>query len=352
LYRQLEQDPQQVNLVWIPESTHLQPPEEIPFLYQIIQSHKLTLLRQEQGISFICTAIFGFFILGNIASAAKTGKWNSSSQFNMLMFVNFGIIPLLQNTWSIRQIQTMKLENISKWISEIRFWRWIDTKNIPWTKLLLNCTILVGIVQFLVSIQSISYPDRSPILTAGIVKSDVWSGEIWRLLTGTLLHGNLIHFCFNFLALWGLARLVEVLTHPLYVPIVFIFSALMGSIMSLALLPETTSVGASGGIMGLLGFLIILTLKQRKYFPSAIVQMLLVNVVYIVATGVVGYQIIDNAAHFGGFMAGMLLASLFIPSGKTLIPTVTSSLTKLLAAVTTMLLFGTTVFSVFKMLIF
>jgi membrane associated rhomboid family serine protease len=351
LRRQVERDPQRINLVWTPESTRLQPPEEISFLYQIVQSHKLTLLKQQQGLSFLYTAMFGFLILGGIASATKTETWNSNSQFNLLMFINLGLIPLFQNTWSICQLQTMKLENMSKWISEIRFWRWVGIQKTPWTKLLLNCIILVGIVQFLASIQTTSHLNSSPVMTAGIVKSAVWSGEGWRLLTGTLLHVNLIHFCFNLLALWGLAMLVEVLTHPLYVPIVFMLSALMGSIMSLALLPETTSVGASGGIMGLLGFLVILTLKQRKYFPSAIVQMLLINVVYITVMGVAGYQIIDNAAHFGGFMGGMLLATLLIPSGKTLIPAVTSSLTKVLAAISTMLLFGTTVFSVFKMLI-
>jgi membrane associated rhomboid family serine protease len=351
LRRQLERDPQQITLVWTPDSTRLQPPEEIPFLYETVQSRKLTLLKQQQGLSFLYIVMFGFSILVNVASAVKTGKWNFSSQLNLLMFVNFGLIPLFQNTWAIRQLQAMKLENMSKWISEIRFWKWIGIQKTPCTKLLLNCIILVGIVQFLVSIQTISHVNHSPIITAGIVKSAVWSGEGWRLLTGTLLHGNLIHFFFNFLVLWGLAMLVEVLTHPFYVPIVFVLSALMGSIMSLALLPETTSVGASGGIMGLLGFLIILTLKQRKYFPGAIVQMLLVNVVYIAAMGVVGYQIIDNAAHFGGFMAGMLLATLLIPSGKMLIPAVTSSLSKLLAAITTIMLFGTTIFSVFKMLI-
>lgn len=351
LCERLKQDPLGIDLVWTPESTHLQPPEEIPFLYEIVQSCKLTLLKQQQGSSFIYTVLFGVLILGKIVSAPNMGKVNSSSQFYMLLLVNFGLIPLLQNSWSIRQIQAMKPENVSKWIAETRFWKWIGPQKTPWTELLLGCIVLVGIVQSAVGIQAISNLNRSPIVTAGIVKSAVWSGEGWRLLTGTLLHGNLVHFLFNFLALWGLAKLVEVLTHPFYVPIVFMLSALMGSIASLALFPDATSVGASGGIMGLLGFLIILMLKQRKYFPLAIVQMLLVDVIYIAAIGLVGYQIIDNAAHFGGFMAGMLLATLLIPSGKNLIPVVPSSLIKLLAAITTLLLFGTTVFSVLKMLI-
>jgi membrane associated rhomboid family serine protease len=347
----LEQDPLGIELVWTPDSTHLQPPEEIPFLYETVQSSKLNLLKQQQGSSFIYTVLFGVLILGKIGSATNMGKGNSGSQFYMLLLVNFGLIPLLQNSWSIRQIQAMKPENVSKWIAETRFWKWIGPQKKPWTELLLGCIVLVGIVQSIVGIQAISNLTLSPLITAGIVKSAVWSGEGWRLLTGTLIHGNVVHFVFNFLAMWGLAKLVEVLTHSFYVPIVFMLSALMGSLLSLALLPDATSVGASGGIMGLLGFLIVLMLKQRKYFPLAIVQMLLVDVVYIAAMGLVGYQVIDNAAHFGGFMAGMLLATLLIPSGKHLIPVVPSKLIKLLAALTTVLLLGTTVFSVFKMLI-
>jgi hypothetical protein len=249
LSERLEQDPLGIELVWTPNSTHLQPPEEIPFLYETVQSGKLTLLKQQRGQYFLTTVVFGFLILDNIVSAVKMGKWNAGNQFKLLLFVNFGLIPLLQTAWSIRQLQAMKPENRSKWTHETNFWSWIGIQKTPWTEFLLGCIVLVGIVQSVVGIQAISNPTLSPIITAGIVKSAVWSGEGWRLLTGTLIHGNVVHFVFNFLAMWGLAKLVEVLTHSFYVPIVFMLSALMGSLLSLALLWEPL-----GGLWDCLGF--------------------------------------------------------------------------------------------------
>jgi membrane associated rhomboid family serine protease len=352
LRERLEQDPLGVELVWTPDSTNLQPPEEVPFLYEVVQSGKLNILKQQVGQYLLVTVIFGFLILGDIISAVKIGKWDFGNQFRLILFISVGIIPLLQTAWSIRQLQVMKPENKSKWTHEINFLSWIEIQKTPWTELLLGCIILVGIVQSIMGIQAISNPAFSPIFTVGIVKPDVWSGESWRLLTGTLIHGNVVHFFFNFFALREFAKLIEVLTHSFYVPIVFMLSALVGSLLSLAMLPDATSVGSSGGILGLLGFLCILMLKQRKYFPLAIVQMLFVDVIYIAVMGLVGYQFIDNAAHFGGFMTGMLLAILLLPSGKYLIPAVPSVWVKILAAITTVLLFGTTVFSVLKMLVF
>jgi membrane associated rhomboid family serine protease len=185
---------------------------------------------------------------------------------------------------------------------------------------LTGCIVIVGAVQVFTVIQG-----KSSILAAGIVKSAVWQGEIWRLLTGTLLHGNIIHFLFNILALFGLSKLIEVTAHRVYLPIIFLLSALSGSLASLIFLPNVNSVGASGGIMGLVGFLMVLVGKNRRFLPSKFFRGLLLAVFLTLATGLLASQIIDNAAHLGGLLGGIMLGVCLIPQHQPTLPIAVSS---------------------------
>jgi membrane associated rhomboid family serine protease len=251
----------------------------------------------------------------------------------------------------------------------VRYEEWMRNFKASWTWALVGCIALVYTVQIIVGFEFLSNRPYSAIEVgeilsqaawqgevysaieaAGIVKQAVWQGEVWRLMTGTLLHGNLIHFLFNAIALLGLGKLVEAIAHRVYLPIIFLISALSGSLFSLIFLPDATSVGASGGILGLLGFLVVLAWKQRQYLPLAFGRMLLVNVVYIVAIGFLAREIIDNAAHFGGFVAGLLLGILLIPnSERTISPRLSFLLIKgsMLAGI---LILSFTMVSAIKML--
>ncbi len=343
LTRRLAEDPLGISLVWTPDSTHLQVPEEIPFLTEAVQTRKRSVLKQQQPYVLFNVLLFGGLLLATVRT------WNANSQMMLLYFVAFGLIPLFQNVWQLHQLNSLTPTTLPRMVAEVRYWRWIRQQRAPWTRLLLGCLAVVGTVQLTVGIWFLSNPNLSPIMTAGIVKPAIWQGEVWRLLTGTLLHGNIIHFIFNFLALMGLGKLVEVLTHAIYVPLVFLISAFAGSVLSLLLLPHATSVGASGGILGLLGFLVILAVKQRKYLPSNFVRLLLIDVIYIAATGLLAYQVIDNAAHFGGFMAGLLLGAILLPNGKSLVPLQISRTTKVSGAIASLAIFSVMILCILKM---
>jgi membrane associated rhomboid family serine protease len=49
--------------------------------------------------------------------------------------------------------------------------------------------------------------------------------------------------------------------------LIFLLSALCGSFFSLFLLPNTTSAGASGGLMGLVGFLAMMGYRRKEKLP-------------------------------------------------------------------------------------
>jgi membrane associated rhomboid family serine protease len=61
----------------------------------------------------------------------------------------------------------------------------------------------------------------------------------------------------NGYALYNFGRLMELLANRAHLAIVFLLSAIGGGILSTVLSPEGLSVGASGGIVGLIGYLVI-----------------------------------------------------------------------------------------------
>ena len=121
------------------------------------------------------------------------------------------------------------------------------------------------------------------------------------------MHVNFMHFWMNFLALLHFARVIEQTIHRAYVPLIFLVSGLCGSLFSLVLYPHTTSVGASGGLMGLLGFITMDAYFDRTKYPPKYLRNLIEAIVFVGIFGLVGFAFIDNAAHFGGLCGGLLL---------------------------------------------
>jgi membrane associated rhomboid family serine protease len=145
------------------------------------------------------------------------------------------------------------------------------------------------------------------IEAAGLVKAEVRGGAWWRLLTAPLLHAGFVHLWFNFVALSALGAFVEAHTRRVHVLVIFVCSALAGSVASLLLLPATTSVGASGGVLGLLGFLLAISYRGTTPLPAGARRTLWGVILLNAVIGMVGFRFIDNAGHAGGFVAGALL---------------------------------------------
>jgi membrane associated rhomboid family serine protease len=152
---------------------------------------------------------------------------------------------------------------------------------------------------------------------AGIVMSRITEQhEYWRLLTGAFLHDGLLHFALNTMTLLAIGRFLEAFAHRAYVPIVFLLTALAASYTSYFWSPFTgvgVSLGASGGVLGLFGFLAVLARVRRDVMPPGFGRAILADISVIAAMGIFGWGYIDNAAHAGGFLSGALLGWLMIP---------------------------------------
>lgn len=77
------------------------------------------------------------------------------------------------------------------------------------------------------------------------------------------------------------------------------------------------SLGASGGLMGMLGFLLVFETRHAKLVPRKSRRRLIVAVIGTALIGVIGIQFIDNAAHAGGLVAGMIYAFVVFPRSES-----------------------------------
>lgn len=135
----------------------------------------------------------------------------------------------------------------------------------------------------------------------------VKSGEIYRLITGAFVHVEVIHFFFNMYALYIIGPQLENFFGKWRYLTIYLGSAIVGNLLSIMFNPTTFSVGASGAIFGLLGALVYFGYHYRVYLDSVIksqiIPLILLNLfIGFMSTG------IDNAAHIGGLVGGVLVS--------------------------------------------
>jgi len=138
-------------------------------------------------------------------------------------------------------------------------------------------------------------------------------GQYWRLLTCVFVHGSLVHIALNMWCLWNLGTLAESLYGHWTFAVVYLLAGIGGSIGSIVWNPEVLSVGASGAIFGIAGALIASFYLGEFSLPRGAIAGTLRSVVMFVGYNLVfGAMVarVDNAAHIGGLITGLLLGAL------------------------------------------
>lgn len=135
----------------------------------------------------------------------------------------------------------------------------------------------------------------------------VKQGEIYRLLTCAFVHIGIIHLVVNMYSLYVVGSQVENFYGKIKYLLIYLISAVCGSILSIGFNDNVISAGASGAIFGLLGAILYFGVKYRTYLgqtiKSQVIPIILINLV-------IGFTTpgIDNAAHIGGLLGGVLSA--------------------------------------------
>jgi membrane associated rhomboid family serine protease len=180
--------------------------------------------------------------------------------------------------------------------------------------LLIACLIAVFLTQISVDgLETIVTGGDLSVSLAGFDKMNFRLGQYWRILTGAAVHAGILHLFFNSYALYVLGRLTEILSNRAHLAVVFLLSVIGGGILSLLFIPDAISVGASGGIVGLLGYMTVYGFKRRKLLPEGFLKNMLFNIGFIAFIGLFLMEKIDNFGHLGGLLTGLVYGLIQIP---------------------------------------
>jgi len=140
------------------------------------------------------------------------------------------------------------------------------------------------------------------------------SGDWWRLVTCIFIHFGIIHLALNMYGLYVLGVFLEPMLGKVKFILAYLCTGVFASIASLWWHSEgINSAGASGAIFGMFGVFLALLLtnlipKQiRTGLLRSIGIVIAINLIYGMRSGV------DNAAHIGGLLSGIVIGFLFYP---------------------------------------
>ena len=175
--------------------------------------------------------------------------------------------------------------------------------------------IAICAIMYLISILAGGTDALTLYKLGAVAPAAIKSGEIWRLLTGTFLHGGLIHLLVNMYSLFIIGTQLETYLGKGKFLTVYLVSAISGSLMS-SLFTNAISVGASGAIFGLLGSLLYFGYHFRLYLGTVLKTQI---IPLIILNLFIGFTLpgIDNAAHIGGLIGGLLASMATGINGKT-----------------------------------
>jgi len=162
---------------------------------------------------------------------------------------------------------------------------------------------------------AVMLPDGQSLVTWGAnFRPVTLEGQPWRLLTSCFVHIGLFHLLMNMYALAYIGILLEPQLGRARFTAAYLVTGITASATSLWWHDLTVSAGASGAIFGLYGvFLAMLTTdliekSARRTLMTSVVVFIAYNLMNGLKAGV------DNAAHLGGLVSGLVVGFVFIPS--------------------------------------
>jgi membrane associated rhomboid family serine protease len=350
-----------MDLAWSPASRHLVVPEEIPELAEpLLSAHQRMarsdfsdLARRFIWFSLVLVALAAYQFYGGWVRlpaddpAAKARlvlrlmAGSTTLGIAVLGWLIFGFIPFYQAWRRRRETREVAADRLVALVPVLRFETWLSQQRSPVTRLFPGAVFLVYLFQLLAP---------NDIAAAGLVKSRYAAGEWWRILTAPFLHGFIPHLLMNAAAMFYLGRRIEVLARWPHLPLVFLLAAWTGGEFSARLI-EAPTVGASGGLMGWLGFLLVFETLHRPLVPKSCRRRLLAGVLLTAVIGVIGYRFIDNAAHAGGLAAGMLYAWIVFPKSTSPTRPRVNATDRIVGALAGALLAGACGFAIWRLVI-
>lgn len=135
------------------------------------------------------------------------------------------------------------------------------------------------------------------------------NGHILRLMTANLFHVNSGHLQSNIFGLVFFSSVLEIVTGKTRAIIVILLSAIGGTLGSLFFHIVDWMVGASTILFGVFGGLGVVLLKYRNELKGQFLPFFIAWWITLIPMCTLGYlslRYVDQGAHIGGFLAGIL----------------------------------------------
>jgi membrane associated rhomboid family serine protease len=155
------------------------------------------------------------------------------------------------------------------------------------------------------------------VARAGLVKPLISEGEWWRLATGAFVHANLWHLAGNVAALVAVGRIVEAYTPRPWLLATYAAAGLAGNVASWWVTPHADSLGASGAVMGVVGFLLVLGWRRPDDVPKSVRERVWMAFIAAGFIGALSIGLIDNVAHAGGAVTGAILGLIAVRRNRS-----------------------------------
>jgi rhomboid protease GluP len=150
------------------------------------------------------------------------------------------------------------------------------------------------------------------VITRGaLIKGALQISDFYRIPTSFFLHATPFHLGLNILTLAIIGRNINVILGRVRFINILFFSALSGSLFSLAFSAHSTVIGASGGLLGLFGAYFLVCIKHQRELPGSVsasgrAVWLVLALQFLFDATTSG---VDIFSHIGGFLFGLLYAS-------------------------------------------
>lgn len=196
-----------------------------------------------------------------------------------------------------------------------RFWG----DSTPMVRIIMALNIAVYLIPAVLDWVGIRYKSLpiSDILLIWGAKDNIAiaaADQYYRLLTMMFLHGGVLHLLFNTIAISSIGSDVERMTGSQRFLFIYFVGGLAGGVASYVF-TVNPSVGASGAVFALVGASLVFFLLNRKVFGGNARQYI-ANIVFMAVINIgIGLSApnIDNMAHIGGFVGGVVTGFCLMP---------------------------------------
>lgn len=142
------------------------------------------------------------------------------------------------------------------------------------------------------------------------------AGEWWRLVGAMFMHIGPMHLAMNMYSLWVVGPILERFMGTLRYLAMYAVAGIGGSLASVLLGSGEVSAGASGAVFGVFGATAFLGWRWRDAIPESLRKQLLGGMLPTILFNLfIGSTVagIDNLAHVGGLLSGVLFTALVPP---------------------------------------